>query len=160
MITRNKNWSIGILRRCTFVFSVCSSQPLQRKMGARTFSGSGLGVPRIATPCVWSLITPPQPSQVISDLDFRTYLREIRLPWISNYVAQLDRQPHIAVLKLSSRFGRIKGRRVRRTDVNVLEKQVDQDGVSLLLRFHPVASDMRQVVSVMMISTGLERIGD
>jgi phosphate transport system protein len=42
----------------------------------------------------------------------------------------------------------------------VLEKQVDQDGVSLLLRFHPVASDMRQVVSAMKISTNLERIAD
>jgi phosphate transport system protein len=45
-------------------------------------------------------------------------------------------------------------------EIHVLEKQVDQDGVSLLLRFHPVASDMRQVVSAMKISTGLERIGD
>src|SRR5215471_21491873 len=38
-------------------------------------------------------------------------------------------------------------------EIDVLEKQVDQDGVSLLLRFHPVASDMRQVVSAMKIST-------
>ena len=45
-------------------------------------------------------------------------------------------------------------------EIDVLEKQVDQDGVSLLLRFHPVASDMRQVVSAMKISTDLERIGD
>ena len=45
-------------------------------------------------------------------------------------------------------------------EIDVLEKQVDQEGVSLLLRFHPVASDMRQVVSAMKISTGLERIGD
>ena len=45
-------------------------------------------------------------------------------------------------------------------EIDVLEKQVDQDGVSLLLRFHPVASDMRQVVSAMKISTNLERIAD
>jgi phosphate transport system protein len=37
---------------------------------------------------------------------------------------------------------------------------VDQDGVGLLIRFHPVASDMRQVVSAMKVSTNLERIGD
>ena len=30
-------------------------------------------------------------------------------------------------------------------EIDVLEKQVDQDGVSLLLRFHPVASDMRRL---------------
>ena len=45
-------------------------------------------------------------------------------------------------------------------EIDVLEKQVDQDGVSLLLRFHPVASDMRQVISAMKISTNLERIAD
>src|SRR6266478_2627655 len=45
-------------------------------------------------------------------------------------------------------------------EIDVLEKQVDQDGVSLLLRFHPVASDMRQVISAMKISTNLERMAD
>jgi phosphate transport system protein len=45
-------------------------------------------------------------------------------------------------------------------EIDVLEKQVDQDGVSLLIRFQPVASDMRQVVSAMKVSTGLERVGD
>jgi len=44
--------------------------------------------------------------------------------------------------------------------IDMLEKQVDQDGVKLLVRFHPVASDMRQVVSAMKVSTNLERIGD
>ena len=29
--------------------------------------------------------------------------------------------------------------------IDTLEKQVDQDGVGLLIRFHPVASDMREV---------------
>jgi hypothetical protein len=45
-------------------------------------------------------------------------------------------------------------------EVDILEKQVDQDGVNLLLRFHPVASDMREVISAMKISTNLERIAD
>ena len=45
-------------------------------------------------------------------------------------------------------------------EIDTLEKQVDEDGVGLLIRFHPVASDMRQVVSAMKISTNLERIGD
>jgi phosphate transport system protein len=45
-------------------------------------------------------------------------------------------------------------------EIDSLEKQVDQDGVGLLIRFHPVATDMRQVVSAMKISTNLERIGD
>jgi phosphate transport system protein len=45
-------------------------------------------------------------------------------------------------------------------EIDILEKQVDQDGVSLLIRFHPVASDMREVVSAMKVSTNLERVGD
>jgi phosphate transport system protein len=45
-------------------------------------------------------------------------------------------------------------------EVDILEKQVDQDGVSLLIRFHPVASDMKAVVSAMKVSANLERIAD
>ena len=45
-------------------------------------------------------------------------------------------------------------------EIDILEKQVDQEGVNLLLRFHPVASDMREVVSAMKISANLERIAD
>ena len=45
-------------------------------------------------------------------------------------------------------------------EIDTLEKQVDQEGVGLLIRFHPVASDMREVVSAMKVSTNLERVGD
>ena len=37
--------------------------------------------------------------------------------------------------------------------IDFLEKQVDQDGLSVLIRFQPVASDMREVISAMKIST-------
>jgi phosphate transport system protein len=45
-------------------------------------------------------------------------------------------------------------------DVDILEKQIDQKGVALLIRFHPVASDMREVVSAMKIGGHLEQIAD
>jgi phosphate transport system protein len=45
-------------------------------------------------------------------------------------------------------------------EIDTLEKQVDEEGVSLLLRFHPVASDLREVISAMKVSTNLERVGD
>jgi phosphate transport system protein len=45
-------------------------------------------------------------------------------------------------------------------EIDTLEKQIDQEGVGLLIRFHPVASDMREVVSAMKVSTNLERVGD
>ena len=31
-------------------------------------------------------------------------------------------------------------------EVDVLEKQVDKEGIEIMIRFHPVASDMRQVI--------------
>ena len=45
-------------------------------------------------------------------------------------------------------------------EIDQLEKQVDKDGVELLLRFQPVASDLRRVVSAMKLSSNLERMAD
>src|SRR3954451_25089547 len=45
-------------------------------------------------------------------------------------------------------------------EIDQLEKQVDKDGIDLLLRFQPVASDLRRVVSAMKLSSNLERLGD
>ena len=45
-------------------------------------------------------------------------------------------------------------------EVDVLEKQIDEEGVRLLIRFQPVATDMREVISAMKISGHLERIAD
>jgi phosphate transport system protein len=45
-------------------------------------------------------------------------------------------------------------------EVDQLEKQVDLDGINLLLRFQPVASDLRRVVSAMKLCGNLERMAD
>jgi len=45
-------------------------------------------------------------------------------------------------------------------EIDLLEKQVDQTGIELLLRFQPVASDLRQVISAMKLSGNLERVAD
>jgi phosphate transport system protein len=45
-------------------------------------------------------------------------------------------------------------------EIDALEKKIDRDGINLLVRFQPVASDMREVISTMKISTSLERIAD
>jgi phosphate transport system protein len=45
-------------------------------------------------------------------------------------------------------------------EIDQLEMQMDKDGVAILLRFQPVASDLRRVVSAMKLSTNLERMGD
>src|SRR5215469_18008794 len=45
-------------------------------------------------------------------------------------------------------------------EIDQLEKLVDKDGVDILLRFQPVASDLRRVVSAMKLSSNLERMAD
>lgn len=45
-------------------------------------------------------------------------------------------------------------------EVDELERRIDQLGMEVLVRFHPMASDLRLVVSSMKISMNLERISD
>ena len=45
-------------------------------------------------------------------------------------------------------------------EIDQLEKQMDKDGVDVLLRFQPVASDLRRVISAMKLSPNIERVGD
>ncbi|MEM7143694.1 MAG: phosphate signaling complex protein PhoU [Verrucomicrobiota bacterium] len=45
-------------------------------------------------------------------------------------------------------------------DVDVLEKEIDAEGLELVMRFQPVAHDLRVVLSTMRISKDLERVSD
>lgn len=45
-------------------------------------------------------------------------------------------------------------------EIDTLEVQIDRDGINLMLRFHPLASDMRNVISTMKVSVNLERVAD
>jgi phosphate transport system protein len=45
-------------------------------------------------------------------------------------------------------------------EIDALEKKVDAEGINILLRYQPVASDLRQVISAMKVSGNLERIAD
>src|SRR6476661_9790962 len=45
-------------------------------------------------------------------------------------------------------------------EVDQLEKQINKEGIELLLRFQPVASDLRRVISAMKLSSNLERVAD
>src|SRR5436309_12405026 len=42
-------------------------------------------------------------------------------------------------------------------EIDQLEKQIDKDGFEILLRFQPVGSYLRRVVSAMKLSSNLER---
>ena len=45
-------------------------------------------------------------------------------------------------------------------EVDQLEKEIDKIALEILLRYQPVASDLRQVVSVMKLSPNIERVAD
>ena len=45
-------------------------------------------------------------------------------------------------------------------EIDTLEVQIDREGVNIMLRYHPLASDMRNVISTMKLSVNLERIAD
>jgi phosphate transport system protein len=45
-------------------------------------------------------------------------------------------------------------------EIDQLEKQIDKDGIEVLLRFQPVASDLRRVVSAIKLSPNIERVAD
>jgi phosphate transport system protein len=45
-------------------------------------------------------------------------------------------------------------------EIDLLEIQIDREGVDALLRYQPVASDLRQVVTAMKSSVNIERIAD
>lgn len=45
-------------------------------------------------------------------------------------------------------------------EVDEHERRIDQLGIEILVRFHPMATDLRMVVSSMKISMNLERISD
>jgi phosphate transport system protein len=45
-------------------------------------------------------------------------------------------------------------------EIDQLEKQIDKDGFEILIRYQPVASDLRRVISAMKLSPNIERVGD
>lgn len=45
-------------------------------------------------------------------------------------------------------------------EVDMLEKKIDQEGHDIILRYAPVAGDLRRVITSMKVSTALERISD
>ncbi|GAB4170623.1 MAG: phosphate signaling complex protein PhoU [Terrimicrobiaceae bacterium] len=45
-------------------------------------------------------------------------------------------------------------------EIDSLEVQIDHSGLALMLRYHPMASDLRNVVATMKLGVNLERIAD
>ena len=45
-------------------------------------------------------------------------------------------------------------------EVNSLERRIDADSYEILMRYNPVASDLREVIAGMKVANNLERISD
>src|ERR1700758_1870510 len=45
-------------------------------------------------------------------------------------------------------------------EVDQLEKQIDKASYEILIRYQPVASDLRQVISAVKVSSNIERVAD
>ncbi len=45
-------------------------------------------------------------------------------------------------------------------EVNLLEKKIDADSFEILMRYNPVASDLREVIAGMKVANNLERVSD
>ncbi len=45
-------------------------------------------------------------------------------------------------------------------EIDTLEKKIDEDGVEIMVRFQPMAKDLREVVAAMKVSNNLERVAD
>jgi phosphate transport system protein len=46
------------------------------------------------------------------------------------------------------------------SEIDALEKAVDEEGVAILVRYQPLANDLREVVTAMKVSADLERVAD
>jgi phosphate transport system protein len=45
-------------------------------------------------------------------------------------------------------------------EIDSLEKSIDESGVEIMVRFHPMAKDLREVITAMKVSSNLERVAD
>ncbi|MBP7949415.1 MAG: phosphate signaling complex protein PhoU [Verrucomicrobiales bacterium] len=46
------------------------------------------------------------------------------------------------------------------TEVDSLETKIDREGMEIIMKFSPVAADLRRVISTMKVSSSLERVSD
>jgi len=98
------------------------------------------------------------PGHIFSDFDFNlSALRDGVLKMASMAQQNLEN----AVTGLLERNRELCGDAIADDDeVDNLERTIDRDGFDILLRFSPVASDLREVLANMKAANNLERISD
>jgi phosphate transport system protein len=92
--------------------------------------------------------------------NFDNALREVRSN-VLRMASLAEQNLENAVRGLLTRNGELCNEAiVEEEEVNQLERKIDQDSLEILMRYNPVASDLRAVISGMRISSNLERISD
>lgn len=92
--------------------------------------------------------------------NFENALREVRSN-VLRMASLAEQNLENAVRGLLTRNGELCNEAiVEEEEVNQLERKIDQDSLEILMRYNPVASDLRAVISGMRISSNLERISD
>lgn len=92
--------------------------------------------------------------------NFENALREVRSN-VLRMASLAEQNLENAVRGLLTRNGELCNEAiVEEEEVNQLERKIDHDSLEILMRYNPVASDLRSVISGMRISSNLERISD
>jgi phosphate transport system protein len=92
--------------------------------------------------------------------NFENALREVRSN-VLRMASLAEQNLENAVRGLLTRNGELCNEAiVEEEEVNQLERKIDQDSLEILMRFNPVASDLRGVIAGMRVSSNLERISD
>lgn len=91
---------------------------------------------------------------------FENALRDAR-GQILRMASLAERNLEIAVAGLLTRNAELCNEAIAEDDeVNAIEKRVDADCYGILMRYNPVASDLRQVIAGMRVANNLERVSD
>lgn len=91
---------------------------------------------------------------------FDTALREVR-DSVLKMASIAQQNLENAVVGLLKRNRELCGEAIAEDDeVDNFERSIDRDGFELLIRFNPVAGDLREVLSGMKVANNLERISD
>ncbi|MEM1444118.1 MAG: PhoU domain-containing protein, partial [Verrucomicrobiota bacterium] len=92
--------------------------------------------------------------------NFETALREARES-VFRMASIAEQNLESAVRGLLSRNAELCNAAIVEDDeVNTLEKKIDADSFEILMRYNPVASDLREVIAGMRVANNLERVSD
>ena len=100
----------------------------------------------------------PEPTHILGN--FQKALNELNSD-LARMATLVENNFHAALRGLLERDSKICAEVMADDEeINQLEKKIDEEGLKIIMLYQPVASDLRSVVSIMKITSNLERIAD